>query len=200
MSKTLETVSIIPIITDANIKNGEKISNDGIELSNDMKRNISNLEEMLNQKEKNDMKYDFSSMKDIIIQQKDLKDHLNELKKNNIENIYNENKVFIDYFHEKYDTNAYGDNTSDTEILNMKKEKFTYLKSLDSIEDYNKPLLNISKAYDNNKIEEKQKKDQKYNTLSYGLCEGIDNEIDPKEYLKKNVFNVLMPGIQELLT
>jgi len=198
MSKTIETVSIIPIAADASVKNEEKISNE-IEQSNEIKKNITNLKDIINQKE-NDTKYDFSNLKDIINQQEDFKTHLNELKKSNIENIYNENKVFIDYFHEKYDTDDHGDYTSDLEKLNNEKKKFTYLNSVDSIEDYNRPLFNVSKAYDNNKIKEKQEKEQKYNTLSYGLCENIDNEIDPKEYLEKNVFNVLMPGIQELLT
>jgi len=147
-----------------------------------------------------EIEYNLSNLKDILSQQDLLKKHLNELKKSNINSIYNENKMYIDYFHEKYNTDIYGDNSSDMELLNLKKKNFTYLKSLETIEDYNKPLLNVIKEYDNNKKEEEQKIEQKYNTLSYGLCNDVDNKIDPREYLRKNVFNVLMPGIKELLS
>ncbi|ORX43765.1 hypothetical protein BCR36DRAFT_415365 [Piromyces finnis] len=146
-----------------------------------------------------EVKYNLSNLKDILSQQELLKKHLNELKRNNIENIFNENKLYINYFHEKYNTDIFGDSSNEIELSNLKKNNFTYLKSLETIEDYNKPLLNVSKEFDDNKKKKKYLLEQKYNTLSYGLCNDIDNRIDPKEYLRKNVFNVLMPGIEELL-
>jgi hypothetical protein len=191
-----ETVDIINV----NIKKGEE---EATSSSNTINDEMLNTEENLNEvkeEEEETVNYNLSNLKSLLSQQDLLKKHLSELKKNSIDNIYNENKEFLDYFHEKYDTNIYGDNSSDNELKKLQKKKYTYLNSTESIEDYNRPLLNVSKAYDDKKLKEKEENEQKYRTLSYGLSnDSSEDNIDPKEYLKKNIFNVLMPGIEELL-
>lgn len=192
-----------------NIKKIEETSSskiDSIEIIKSEDKNVikKTVKPKDNKDNKENINYNLFNLKDILNQQELLKKHLNELKKKNIDNIYNENKNFIDYFHEKYDTNIYGDNTSDMELQNLKKSKYIYLNSTESIEEYNRPLINVSQFYDDRKLMEKKKNEQKFNTMSYGLCnDSIIDENDPKdpkEYLRKKVFNVLMPGIQELLS
>ncbi|ORX87498.1 hypothetical protein BCR32DRAFT_264258, partial [Anaeromyces robustus] len=199
-----KTESLISI-KDINNNNNNMKNNINDNNNNNNNQNNDNIENMnINEKvtETETKSYNISNLKDILSQHNLLEKHLNELKKKNIESIYNENKMYIDYFHDKYNTNINGDNSKDLELIKLEKKKYIYFNSTESIEDYNRPLINVSKEYDIQKLKEEELYNQKNKTGSYGLNSEYDKDTDinPKEYLKKNIFNVLMPGIQELLS